>query len=85
MMRFLPSFLAVEQMRQGIPPKIAAQTAIERITAKHPNFSGAVVALNKRGVVGAACHGLDHPFPFSVGSPLIGGVKIFHVKCIDQK
>ena len=54
MMRFLPSFLAVELMRHGLPPKIATQTAMERIIAKHPDFSGAVIAVNKHGRVGAA-------------------------------
>ena len=54
MMRFLPSFLAVELMRHGLPPREATRVAIERIVAKHPDFSGAVIAVNKRGRVGAA-------------------------------
>lgn len=84
MMRFVPSFLAVELMRSGYSPQMAARTSLERIVSKHPDFSGAVVALSKEGRVGAACHGLAHPFPFTVGSQDLRGVKVFHVNCIDS-
>lgn len=43
MMRFLPSFVAVEAMRVGIKPRKAAQMAIRRIARFHPNFMGAIV------------------------------------------
>ena len=72
MMRFLPSYLAVELMRNGMPPKLSAQTAIERIINKHPDFSGALVPVNKAGRIGAACHGLNAPFPFTVANPTTG-------------
>ena len=113
MMRFLPSFLAVElvstevsqidekyseaelsfltnittiisynlfQMRIGHPPELAARTAIDRIVSKYPNFIGAVVALSKEGNVGAACHNLDDPFPYVVGTS--EGVHIHYVECV---
>lgn len=80
MLRLLPSFVAVEAMRQGLSPQLAAQTAIDRITNKYPEFSGAVVALDKEGVYGAACHGMDE-FPFSVGNRANGGVNIVKVPC----
>lgn len=61
------SFLAVEEMRRGSTPTNAAQTAINRIATHYPEFMGAVIALNKDGQYGAACHGLgDMPFPFVV-------------------
>ena len=34
MLRLLPSFVAVEGMRTGLVPEIAAQKAIDRVTAK---------------------------------------------------
>lgn len=65
MMRFLPSFLAVEFMRSGTEPSDAAEMAIKRIITHYPNFSGAVIAVNKNGVYGAACYGMNN-FPYSV-------------------
>jgi len=83
MMRFLPTFLAVELMRQGSHPEASAQAAIRRIVAKHPNFSGGLVAVNKEGRVGAACHGLSAPFPYTVVNALTGKVVVLKVDCID--
>lgn len=56
MMRFLPSFLAVEEMRRGATPTEAARTAIRRIIKYYPNFSGALIAINKRGETGKPSH-----------------------------
>jgi N4-(beta-N-acetylglucosaminyl)-L-asparaginase len=47
MLRFLPSFLAVELMRSGKTPQEAATAAIDRIVQKYPGFSGALIAVNK--------------------------------------
>ena len=68
-------------MRNGYTPERAAKTAIERIVLKHPNFSGAVIALSKEGIVGASCHNLDNPFPFTVGTS--DDVRIYHVECVN--
>ena len=68
-------------MRNGYPPEMAARTAIDRIVAKHPDFSGAVIALSKDGIVGASCHNLDNPFPYTEGSPN-EGVKIYYAECV---
>jgi len=85
MMRFLPSFLSVELMRHGLTPRQATRTAIERIVAKNPDFTGAVIAVNKRGRVGAACHGLGgEPFPFTLANRLTGKVVLLKTECIDS-
>ncbi|KMQ94247.1 n-beta-n-acetylglucosaminyl-l-asparaginase [Lasius niger] len=55
MMRFLPSFLAVEEMRRGSTPIVAARTAINRIIQHYPTFFGAIIVLNNKGEFGAAC------------------------------
>ncbi|XP_028178994.1 N(4)-(Beta-N-acetylglucosaminyl)-L-asparaginase-like [Ostrinia furnacalis] len=65
MLRFLPSFLAVEEMRHGSSPDVAARVAVERISGYYPDFMGAVVALSKDGKHGAACHGITS-FPYVV-------------------
>ena len=70
-------------MRNGYPPELAARTAIERITDKYPQFSGAVIALHKEGKVGASCHNLDGPFPFTVGSDI--GVQVHYVDCVRSE
>ncbi|XP_036425181.1 N(4)-(beta-N-acetylglucosaminyl)-L-asparaginase [Colossoma macropomum] len=56
MMRFLPSFLAVELMRSGADPSTACKTAISRIKKHHPDFFGALICANTTGGYGAACN-----------------------------
>ncbi|KAL1114915.1 hypothetical protein AAG570_007739, partial [Ranatra chinensis] len=82
MMRFLPSFLMVEMMRNGTSPKDASTEAIRRITKYYPKFSGAVIAVNKKGKFSAACHGIPE-FPFSVASPSYPEVTVLRVKCFE--
>ncbi|CAF1375234.1 unnamed protein product [Rotaria sordida] len=65
MQRFVPSYHAVQLMRQGVAPDEACLDAIKRIAQFNPNFTGAVLALDKNGRYGAACHGMDS-FPYSV-------------------
>jgi len=84
MMRLLPSLIAVEGMRHGLPPALATQQAVERIAGKYPAFMGAVVAMDLHGNVGAACHGIK-TFPYCVASRETGGSVIVTVKCLDSK
>lgn len=67
-------------MRRGASPKEAAETAIERIRSHFPNFSGAIIAVNKYGEFGAACNGMTS-FPFCVANPSLGKVEVRYVKC----
>lgn len=75
---FLLSFLAVEEMRRGSTPTVAAEIAIKRIVNKYPNFMGAVIAINRDGEFAAACNGMK-VFPFSVGNA--DGVKLHTSLC----
>ncbi|KAJ3680588.1 hypothetical protein LUZ60_016866 [Juncus effusus] len=77
MMRFLPCYQVVESMRQGMEPKNAATDAISRITRKFPKFVGAVFALSKDGVHGAACHGWT--FQYSVMNYSLDDVQVITV------
>ncbi|XP_046394207.1 N(4)-(Beta-N-acetylglucosaminyl)-L-asparaginase-like [Ischnura elegans] len=81
MMRFLPSLLAVEHMRRGFIPDISAKYAVQRIIKYYPKFQGAIVAADKDGKFGAACHGFG-TFHYSIASQDLGQV-IKEVKCID--
>ncbi|XP_061108539.1 N(4)-(beta-N-acetylglucosaminyl)-L-asparaginase isoform X2 [Conger conger] len=71
MMRFLPSYLAVEQMRAGVDPSTACKTAIGRIKQHFPYFFGAVICANTTGSYGAACNKIPgfSKFPFMVSNP----------------
>jgi isoaspartyl peptidase/L-asparaginase-like protein (Ntn-hydrolase superfamily) len=82
MMRFLPSLIAVEEMRRGSSPTKAAEVAIGRIIRDYPNFSGGIVALNIEGQHGAACHNLNGGFPYTVRSTETGQVAVLKVDCI---
>ncbi|XP_014486451.1 PREDICTED: N(4)-(Beta-N-acetylglucosaminyl)-L-asparaginase-like [Dinoponera quadriceps] len=79
MMRFLPSFLAVEEMRYGATPTVAARAAINRIAQHYPTFFGGVIALNTKGEYGAACNGMAK-FPYYVATPT-SGPKLLSVEC----
>merc|ERR1712062_103904 len=83
MLRFLPSYQAVESMRQGHPPAEAARIAMQRIIAHYPKFEGAIIAISKDGMIGAACFGLPSGvFPFSVASKEFGKVVTMSVDCL---
>lgn len=79
MMRFLPTFVAIEQLRNGRSPKKAAQIAIHRIKQFHPKFFGGIIIMNHLGEYSAACSGMDN-FPYVVGSN--SSVVIESVPCL---
>ncbi|VDM37113.1 unnamed protein product [Toxocara canis] len=81
LMRFLPSYQAVEGMRYGETVQKAADVAILRVAKLYPNFSGALIAVNKRGEHAAACHGMPS-FGYSVRESHSKGVRIVVVKCL---
>ncbi|XP_030001976.1 N(4)-(beta-N-acetylglucosaminyl)-L-asparaginase-like [Sphaeramia orbicularis] len=84
MMRFLPSYLAVELMRAGADPSTACKTAISRIKRHYSEFFGAIICANTTGHYGAACNkvpGLSQ-FRFMVANtesdaPLLKSVDCF--------
>ncbi|XP_011369744.1 N(4)-(beta-N-acetylglucosaminyl)-L-asparaginase isoform X1 [Pteropus vampyrus] len=65
LMRFLPSYQAVEYMRRGENPTIACQKVISRIHKYFPKFFGAVICANVTGSYGAACNKLPTFTQFS--------------------
>ncbi|XP_069676921.1 N(4)-(Beta-N-acetylglucosaminyl)-L-asparaginase-like isoform X2 [Periplaneta americana] len=83
MMRFLPSFLAVEEMRNGATPASAGEAAIQRIVMYYPDFVGAVVVLRNDGEYGAACHGLPS-FKYCVCNNLLGQPTVHTVPCVES-
>uniref|UniRef100_A0A034WLU4 N(4)-(beta-N-acetylglucosaminyl)-L-asparaginase n=1 Tax=Bactrocera dorsalis TaxID=27457 RepID=A0A034WLU4_BACDO len=67
MMRFLPALVAVEGLRAGRTPAVAAETAMQRIKRYYPDFSGGLVVVDRFGNYGAACVGMLK-FPYSIVS-----------------
>ncbi|CAD6185149.1 unnamed protein product [Caenorhabditis auriculariae] len=55
MMRFLPSFEAVQYMKHGNKPTKAAKKVINHMLTYFPDFQGAIVTVNRYGEHGAAC------------------------------
>ncbi|XP_043112378.1 N(4)-(beta-N-acetylglucosaminyl)-L-asparaginase isoform X1 [Puntigrus tetrazona] len=83
MMRFLPSFLAVDLMRNGAQPTVACRTAISRIKKYYPDFFGAIICANTTGGYGAACNkrpGFSQ-FPFTVVNPQTNRSQLQNVDC----
>lgn len=80
---FLSSFLAVEQMRDGASPEKAAKIAIERVAEKYSEFFGAVLAVNSKGEIGAACNGMEK-FPYSVGNAENNSTAVKYVTCANR-
>ncbi|KAK0158076.1 hypothetical protein PV327_011159, partial [Microctonus hyperodae] len=82
MMRFLPSFLAVEEMRRGSTPEEAAKVAIRRIVKHYPTFVGGIIALDKNGNYGAACNGIP-TFPYYVVNEIFAKPTMKLVHCTN--
>ncbi|EDV98104.1 GH22932 [Drosophila grimshawi] len=80
MMRFLPSLLAVEAMRNGKSPQEAAELGIKRIAKYYKDFIGAVIAVNRLGQYAAACYGIPE-FPYMISNPT-HTVSVQTVKCL---
>ncbi|XP_077992852.1 N(4)-(Beta-N-acetylglucosaminyl)-L-asparaginase-like [Glandiceps talaboti] len=83
MMRFMPSYQTVENMRQGMSPSEAAAEALGRIAYRFKDFGGAVVAANKQGEVGGACYsksGGRGEFTYMTGS--MTTVAVVEMECI---
>jgi isoaspartyl peptidase/L-asparaginase-like protein (Ntn-hydrolase superfamily) len=70
MMRFLPAYQTVENMRRGMSPAEPPQDALARIRKNGYKTGGGVVAVSKKGGLGAAA--LDYrEFPFAVHNPKV--------------
>lgn len=80
MMRFAPCFYAVELMRQGVSPTMAAHKALTRIKAYYPENQGSLVVANIKGEYGGACMGWN--WSYSVMNPSLPKPTIVAVSCM---
>ncbi|KAK4160851.1 asparaginase-domain-containing protein [Cladorrhinum sp. PSN259] len=67
MMRFLPCYQAVENLRRGMSPKDAAEDAVKRMVRKYPNVSSGLVVVNNRGEHAGAASGWTFTYAFRGG------------------
>lgn len=64
-------------MRRGLSPQAAVDDAVRRIIGKYPAYVGAVVAVDRIGRHGGACHGWN--FNYAVRDGSSPGVQLFEV------
>jgi len=81
MMRFLPTYQAVENLRQGMDPTSSAQDAIRRIAKYYPSFQGALIVVSKAGDIGAAGYGWT--FQYSVRNSTLKNATVYTVPPIS--
>jgi N4-(beta-N-acetylglucosaminyl)-L-asparaginase len=77
MMRFLPSFQAVNYMREGLSPTAACEKALSLVAEKFPSFQGGLICVAKDGRHGAAARGWLFHYSFqdpSLSSPQVVAV-----------
>ncbi|KAI1498303.1 asparaginase-domain-containing protein [Biscogniauxia marginata] len=67
MMRFLPCYQAVESMRQGMTPKLAAEDAVRRMVRKYSELSSGLVVVNNKGEHGGAGSGWTFTYSYRGG------------------
>ncbi len=67
MMRFLPCYQAVENLRRGMTPTEAAEDAVRRMLRKYPRISSGVVVVNNKGEHGAAASGWTFSYAYRGG------------------
>lgn len=67
MMRFLPCYQAVENLRRGMTPTEAAEDAVRRMLRKYPDISSGIVVVSNKGEHGAAASGWTFTYSYRGG------------------
>ncbi|KAK0624936.1 nucleophile aminohydrolase, partial [Bombardia bombarda] len=81
MMRFLPCYQAVENLRLGMTPDEAAEDVVRRMVRKYPNVASGIVVVNNKGEYGGAASGWT--FTYSVRGGGMGETKVVTVPPIE--
>lgn len=82
MMRFLPCYQAVENLRRGMTPTEAAEDVVRRMMRRHPNLASGIVVVDKEGNHGAAASGWTFTYAFQGGD--MGEVKVVTVAPVNE-
>lgn len=83
MMRFLPSYQTVQNMKEGMTPSEASTDALKRILKFFPDFSGGIVALNMKGEHGGAGCNWGSDFTYSVRNSTSSQSTVIYVPLIE--
>lgn len=67
MMRFLPCYQAVENLRRGMTPTQAAEDAVRRMVRKYPDVASGIVVVDNRGRHGGAGSGWTFTYAYRGG------------------
>ncbi|KAI1799921.1 asparaginase-domain-containing protein [Daldinia bambusicola] len=67
MMRFLPCYQAVENLRRGMAPRQAAEDAVRRMLRKYPDVQSGIVVVNSKGEHGGAGSGWNFTYAYRGG------------------
>ncbi|KAI0386390.1 asparaginase-domain-containing protein [Hypomontagnella monticulosa] len=68
MMRFLPCYQAVENLRRGMNPQEAAEDAVRRMLRKYPEVQSGIVVVDTKGNHGGAGSGWTFTYAYRGGS-----------------
>lgn len=68
MMRFLPCYQAVENLRLGMAPQQAAEDAVRRMLRKYPEVQSGIVVVNNKGDHGGAGSGWTFTYAYRGGT-----------------
>jgi N4-(beta-N-acetylglucosaminyl)-L-asparaginase len=68
MMRFLPCYQAVENLRLGMSPQASAEDAVRRMVRKYPEVQSGIVVVNNKGEHGGAGSGWTFTYAFRGGA-----------------
>jgi len=83
MMRFLPCYQAVENLRRGMSPREAAEDAVKRMLRKYPRMSSGIVVLNSRGDHGGA--GSGWTFTYSIRGGMMNATEVITVPPVEAE
>ncbi|KAK0649794.1 asparaginase [Cercophora newfieldiana] len=81
MMRFLPCYQAVENLRQGMSPQEAAQDVVKRMLRKYPRMSSGIVVVNSKGEHGGA--GSGWTFTYAVRGSGMNATQVITVPPVE--
>lgn len=82
MMRFLPCYQAVENLRRGMTPTEAAEDAVRRMLRKYPKISSGIVVVNNKGEHGGAGSGWTFSYSFRGGT--MAATKVVNIPPLED-
>ncbi|KAK3317628.1 asparaginase-domain-containing protein [Cercophora scortea] len=81
MMRFLPCYQAVENLRRGMTPTAAAEDVVRRMVRKYPKISSGIAVVNNKGEHGAA--GSGWTFTYAVRGGAMAATEVITVPPVE--